>query len=321
MSASSTTSPTRDDAFTIDRASALASRVRRKRVQGRQAAASLLALGTVLASCAGAGRICGHGRPARGSATMERGGPYCISIEAEGVGNVSLEINRMSPPARESGEEDASEGRVARAPSGPMQYTMSAAPAGVTWVDVCSLPSARHTLVNVDDNDVQVPEMGAPSIPFPIRVWDQVATPPFTVSSNGWMSFMSVTYGPITGTLPSRATPNNTVAPFWTDLHTRSTGICYATVGSAPRRRFVIQWQDLHFCCTDDPSVHLSFEVIINEARRPEQNNVIDVIYNQMDGWQQRPGAAGFENPTGSFALPIPPPFTAPRALRFMPSH
>ena len=47
------------------------------------------------------------------------------------------------------------------------------------------------------------------------------------------------------------------------------TGVCTATMGLAPTRQFVIQWSDAHFCCTDDPAVHLNFEVVLNETSNP----------------------------------------------------
>jgi hypothetical protein len=198
-------------------------------------------------------------------------------------------------------------------------YTLAPSPAGVTFTDVCGTTGSSRTLISRDDGIAMVPETGSPvTIPFPLRMYGVSVTPPLSVSSNGWMSLLPTGVSGLGGTLGHGDEPNLTIAGVWADLVTRDGGVCYATVGSAPNRKFIVQWQDARWCCTDDPTVHLTFQVVINEAT-PGANNVIDVIYQRLDG-TLRSFNAGIEDDEGSAAVPIPGPFTAPRAVRFTPS-
>jgi hypothetical protein len=205
----------------------------------------------------------------------------------------------------------------------PVPTVMYAAttPADATFVNACAVPGhATLALPSPDNSFASVP---AAAVPFPLRMYD-VASTAVSASANGWLSLMSTlavgtvggpTEGPM---LPDPAPPNLTVAPYWTDLFQRAgTGqVCYATTGTAPNRSFVVEWSDFHYCCTDDPSVHLTFEVVFHEAAGAA-NNVIDVIYNEMDG--AHAANAGIENSTGDVGSVIPGPFTPPRAVRFTP--
>lgn len=274
------------------------------------------------AGCAGSAGRCGTGAVLGDVARMRRrargAGPYCLVISAEGVGTLNLDLNQGGAGGGGGEGGGSSGGGLASLPvnpGAPVSYTM--APTAPTWVDICNAPGSRRVLPMVDDREEQA--WGA--IPFAVRVWDQPVQPPFTISSNGWMSFVPGANGSLSGTVPARDTPNLTVAGFWRDLYTRASGICYGVTGAAPNRRFVVQWQDLHFCCSDDPAVHLTFEVVVHEARPPRQNNVIDVVYQQMDGAVGQTGGAGIENADGSNGVPIPGPFTGQRAFRFTPSR
>ena len=55
-------------------------------------------------------------------------------------------------------------------------------------------------------------------------------------------------------------------------------------------------WNDGHHCCTDDPNVHLTFEIVLTETTR-----TIDLVYGTMMG--ARSSTVGVENQTGSAAV------------------
>jgi PKD repeat protein len=81
------------------------------------------------------------------------------------------------------------------------------------------------------------------ALPFPFdyfgTVYNQVA-----LCSNGWASFTDATstaYGNLS--VPSATAPNALLAAFWDDLDPSLGGTVYhATLGSAPNRTFVVQW-------------------------------------------------------------------------------
>jgi hypothetical protein len=80
------------------------------------------------------------------------------------------------------------------------------------------------------------------------------------------------------GALPDYSSPA-TLAPFWDDLVVRAapTGaICTLTTGTAPNRRFVVEWLALY--AQGHTSVNLNFETVLTET-----SNVIDFIYSRLD--------------------------------------
>jgi len=167
--------------------------------------------------------------------------------------------------------------------------TATAAP----WRDVCALPGHTTHLTSTDDGAALEP------LPFPFRYYS-TAVSSIGISSNGMLQFgglaglTAYTNGP----LPNGSTPD-TLFAFWDDLMTRGVGICTATVGLAPNRTHVVQWSDLHYCCTDDPAVHLNFEVALNEG-----TNTVDVLYGTMTGGGTRASGdnatVGLQEGTGS---------------------
>jgi hypothetical protein len=66
-----------------------------------------------------------------------------------------------------------------------------------------------------------------------------------------------------------------------------------AVVGTAPTRRWVHQWNDAQHCCGENPALHFTYEVILNEG-----SNVIELVYQRMEG--ARVQFVGLENHSGS---------------------
>ena len=137
------------------------------------------------------------------------------------------------------------------------------------------------------------------TLAFPFRYYsNSVST--VGISSNGMLQFGGNVglWAYSNGPLPNASTPD-TLYAFWDDLMTRGVGICTATLGLAPNRTHVVQWSDLHYCCTDDPTVHLNFEVALNEG-----TNTIDVLYGTMTGGSTRASGdsatIGIQEGTGS---------------------
>jgi hypothetical protein len=150
-------------------------------------------------------------------------------------------------------------------------YTRGATPSSVPWFNACAAPGRLTYLTGTDDGYVNT------TLPFGFNFYGSPQSV-LGISSNGILSFPDVpaltTY--VNTTLPYAPIPNSIFA-FWDDLMTRSTGICVATSGVSPSRQYVVQWADSHFCCTDDPSIHLDFQVQLAET-----SHIIDVRYNRM---------------------------------------
>jgi len=168
------------------------------------------------------------------------------------------------------------------------------------FVDACAAAGSQRFMPNVDDSSVRVP------LPFGMRFWN-TSVPVNTqvnITSNGWLSLNGVAGQNYFGLIPDPAAPNWTVAPYLTDLYTSATGVCVATVGATPSRRFVVEWFDAVFLA--DRARHVTFEAILNEG------GTIEFYYDTMAAPPTGQNiAAGIENQLGNAAVTVCTPGTA----------
>jgi len=121
------------------------------------------------------------------------------------------------------------------------------------------------------------------ALPFTVQFNGAAATH-FSVTSNGFLQLYPNAMGmPSTAysnaTIPSTSAPNGYVAPFWDDLTPNSmmtTAVRTATLGTAPNRRFVVQWTEWSFL--GDSTSRLTFQ-----AKLFETTNVIEFHYCTMN--------------------------------------
>ena len=179
-------------------------------------------------------------------------------------------------------------------------YARQDAPPGA-FVDACSVAGHSTILVSVDDVRVNT------TMPFAFRYWgaDVAAGSVVSVVSNGWLTFESgVTVAP-TGQIPSTIAPNAVVAPCWSDQETTASGVCLATVGAAPARRFVVHWSRTHYYRTIG---NQNFEAVFNEA-----DLSIDFLYTTMIGLPAPDViTVGLENQDGTRGIAGCPASTTP---------
>jgi hypothetical protein len=139
-------------------------------------------------------------------------------------------------------------------------------------------------------------------VPFSVWLYGQSYTTAW-VDIDGLVAFAPYTGIPWQSTeLPSPAEdakPNAAVYAFWDDwVVDSSASIRTATVGSAPNRKFVIEWRNVY--ASDDPTARVSFEVVFTEA-----GDTL-VTWNDISASQREQGslaAVGIENADGSVAL------------------
>ena len=184
-----------------------------------------------------------------------------------------------------------------------------------TLVEACTLPGAQRVLMNADDESTTLIS------PFALRFFG-ITVPQslgIQVYSNGFLSQMAVDPAMhFVGTIPSASPPNGVIAPYWVDLVTGADGVCAVVVGSAPIRRWIIQWKNAHFFSgmeTAPLAGTASFEVIYNEA-----DASMDFIYETITGQPTAAptrAAVGLESPDGSLGFVVCPDGridTTPRA-------
>ena len=176
----------------------------------------------------------------------------------------------------------------------PTRYMQTAPTAAeVPFVDVCAMPGHMTFLPGEDDASASV------TMPFPFRYWatDLPMGARVNIATNGWIGMDGVTDESLGGTVPDPDMPNAVIAPHWTDIYMRG-GICVMTVGMAPFRQFIVQWNDSLYCCGDpdtDPT-HLTFEIILTEG-----SATIDFVYQTVTAGET--GAMGLENQTGTMGI------------------
>ena len=171
---------------------------------------------------------------------------------------------------------------------------------GPAFVDACAAVGHTTYLPNLDDGSVRVP------LPFAMRSWN-VTVPINTqinIASNGWLSFDPTARQDYYAMIPDTAGPNWVVAPYFTDLYTSATGVCVATIGASPSRRFVVEWLDAVFL--SDRTRHLTFEAILNES------GLVEFYYSTMDPPPaQQNVTIGLENQTGAAGVVVCNPANA----------
>ncbi len=117
------------------------------------------------------------------------------------------------------------------------------------------------------------------------------------MSSNGFLQFLG-TYSDFSNEPLPSGIPSAKVAPFWDDLKVYSTEghkMVYETIGSAPNRKFIAQWDVAHYSAM---SATYIFQAVLHESGE------IEFRYNTMTGsYADGSGATiGIENEDGSVA-------------------
>lgn len=173
------------------------------------------------------------------------------------------------------------------------------------FIDACSAPDGASLLGSDDGIYFGI------NLPFGIS-WFGESFATATVASNGNLQFGASANGQFGGQGPLPiAGPAPAAMPMWQDLVQRC-GVCWKTVGVAPNRQFVVEWQDARVfhdaveevACVNPPpqsdgggvpsdggvdilpqatnvsaAAHLTFEVVLNENNG---TTTMDYVYQQM---------------------------------------
>ncbi|KPI33045.1 peptidase S8 and S53 subtilisin kexin sedolisin [Actinobacteria bacterium OV450] len=138
-------------------------------------------------------------------------------------------------------------------------------------------------------------------LPFPVPLYGKTYGQAW-IGTNGTVSFGGNNTGDINGDLPSTATPNAALYPFWDDLVVGAagsgSGVFTAVTGAAPHRTYVIEWRDVaHWSAQSDK---FSFSAAISE------DGTVVYTYKGTGGTGIKGGSTatvGVENATGTDAF------------------
>lgn len=143
-----------------------------------------------------------------------------------------------------------------------------------------------------DDAAVAVP------LPFPFTYYGQAYNTAY-VSTNGNVNFLALNTGFTNASIPSTGTPNAAIYSFWDDLFVdAAASVRTESLGSAPNRRFVIEWRNVHFF--NDTSRRINVNVVLHE-----NGQIVTQSRNLADDGRERGSSAtlGIENQTGTVGL------------------
>ncbi len=133
--------------------------------------------------------------------------------------------------------------------------------------------SATGTALNLGDDSV-----ATVSIPFAAQLYG-VSSSDLVIGNNGGIVFGTTTasIGFTNAVLPSALTPPLRIYPFWDDLDSESGNVFHETRGTAPNRRFIVQWHDRpHFNGATNPTNTVTFQVILTEGSP-------DILFQYLD--------------------------------------
>jgi len=167
-------------------------------------------------------------------------------------------------------------------------YTFGAAP--FEWIDPTSM-----TRLSLADNSVSA----AQSIGFDFDFYGETKTEIY-VGSNGLLGFGTINLiTTVNLDLPSAATPNGIICPYWDNLNPATAGSVYAgVIGQAPNRRFVASWVGVSRNSSSDK---MTFQAVLSETTGFVQFNYLEVHPTSSRGGGT--GATiGVEDSTGTLA-------------------
>ncbi len=121
----------------------------------------------------------------------------------------------------------------------------------------------------------------------------------FYVGSNGWIGFSAgQTTGYTAAYIPNAGSPRNVIMADWEDLFPGSANIFYSTIGTAPNRKLVVNFNAVpHYGCRSN--LH-TFQFVLYET-----TNVIDVNYLSKPLCAGNNSTAGLVNIDNTNVVPV----------------
>jgi hypothetical protein len=161
-------------------------------------------------------------------------------------------------------------------------YDVTEPPTEVAWVDACALPGVVRQLPEVDTG------FARGELPFPVSFWGRI-NGRYVVSADGLLGFgldltvegnlPAVAPYRSWGALPARDIPYPAAVVLGADLVTSAAGVCVATTGVAPSRRWVIEWSSARFVASGTRPLDAGLPRVTFEAIAYEGANVLDFLY------------------------------------------
>jgi subtilisin family serine protease len=136
------------------------------------------------------------------------------------------------------------------------------------------------------------------ALPFPFTYYGSTFQS-VNVATNGFVAFQSSFAQYFNTPIPDPSDPNGAVFAYWDDLYVGpGASVLTEVVGSAPNRRFVVEWRDVELL--GQPGVPLTFEIVLHE------NGQISLQYRSLGSSPAFLGgnaSVGIEDSAGTVGL------------------
>ncbi|WP_371784524.1 S8 family serine peptidase [Streptosporangium subroseum] len=251
---------------------------------------------TVKPSGTVSGTVTAAGAPEAGAAVVAAGTPVSTVTDAAGryqltLPNGDYELN-VTPVSRCAGGLT-----VPITVSGDLTKAIDLPRRSDTFGYTCT-SAAEAYVAGTDKQPITGDDVAQPiTLPFTFPFYGTSQTAGW-ISSNGFLNFAASSTSAANGPLPSTAAPNAAIYPYWEDLVLDDqAGVYTATIGTAPKRTFVIEWRNARFY--SDANLRISFSALLGE------DGSIGFRYRGIDS-ERASGTSttvGIENPGGTDAL------------------
>ncbi|UCF07702.1 MAG: hypothetical protein JSW28_08680, partial [Thermoplasmata archaeon] len=170
---------------------------------------------------------------------------------------------------------------------------------GYIWIDSnAPTPTLPYNWIEINGTGVDSgisgdDNYGSAVLPFDFPYYGDTYNT-INISTNGYLDFGNDHTDYTNDDIPNSGDPNNIIAPFWDDLWDGGGTIYYETLGVAPNRQFVVEYEDWYRLAGPGP---MKFEVVLNETG--------EIFFQYFDLGSADSGQAtvGIENHDGSDGL------------------
>jgi subtilisin family serine protease len=185
--------------------------------------------------------------------TSDANGSYSIPDVPEGTYSVQVEPGGCNAPQTVELTVDADETLDFTLTQLEDSYGYSCHTEQASYIDATNVLSLTGDIASE-----------AVPLPFPFTFYGRTYETSVNVSTDGWMSFLSMN-GPLDNqAIPDAFDPNAAIYPFWDDLVLDAdSSVRTELVGTAPNRGLAIEWRNATFYL--DPEKRVNFEAVIYE--------------------------------------------------------
>jgi len=152
------------------------------------------------------------------------------------------------------------------------------------YVDACGMSGATTILTSATPGAV----VGPIALPFPYTLYDSTfdssgVNLDLFINTNGALGFNEPANSANVDIPDTSGSYDYTLFPYWDEIATSTSGVCYATSGTTPNRLFTVTWKDADLNAVSGAQA-LTFSAVLYES-----SDQVDYVYNY---WKSTSGSS-----------------------------